>query len=59
MVLDVPQESIAFGIWLSGTGRVSFVDVHFGEMEDEVTGSRPETEYPKGPINLDFLECYG
>ncbi len=59
IVLDVPENSldIAFGILLSGKGRVWIDDLQFKEVSKDVptTGlGEKGTKHPKQPINLDF-----
>lgn len=55
VILHVPQESklIAFGILLSGSGKVWIDDITFEEtVTDEVTDM--EKPFPKNPTNLNF-----
>lgn len=55
VILDVPQESrlIAFGILLSGSGKVWIDDITFEEaLTDEVTDM--EKPLPRNPTNLNF-----
>jgi hypothetical protein len=57
VVLDVPQEAIglAFGVLLSGPGRVWMDDVAFAAVDPSVpTTDRPGTSQPVAPVNLDF-----
>ena len=60
VVLDVPENAtyIAFGILLSGSGRVWIDDVTFESVGEDVqlTAGRRRREYPNAPSNLDFEE---
>lgn len=58
VVLDIPKEShaIAFGILLSGEGRVWVDNFHFETVDEKTptTDSATKEELPQEPINLNF-----
>jgi hypothetical protein len=56
VVLDVPREAqaIAFGILLTGAGRVRLAGVAFGAVDPSVASTAMTK--PKRPQNLDFAE---
>jgi hypothetical protein len=58
VVLDVPETStaLAYGILLSGSGKVWIADVRLELVGEEVptTGGGQEDSLPEGPVNLDF-----
>jgi hypothetical protein len=56
IVLDVPDTSqaIAFGILLSGAGRVWLDDLEFDVVDESVPVTHITHSLPPQPINLDF-----
>jgi hypothetical protein len=55
VVLDVPEISvkIAFGVLLSGAGRVWLDDIEFEQVSDDVDVTGAEESHLR-PVNLDF-----